>query len=191
MSLAARVTALAQAVGADIKDIRSTLARPVIGTALPVTGQAEGTEFDFFVTGEDALWPLRLYGGAWRCKGGASLRRKQSGATSPLATTGVWGVDTTTNLTIPLAGTYDIEIMANGYTPGSAGSVGVAAYKNGTALLVSVDSGPSNGFGAQMSEKIRVTLAKNDVIALAYWTNFANSVIRYRSLVVSPVSFTP
>jgi hypothetical protein len=107
----------------------------------------------------------------------------QEGSTSNVAGT---ADDAGAVITIPLTGVYNIEYGANVYSSDSAPrghTVGVLSAQNG--YMTAVDSGPSNGYGAQAVGWCQRTLNANDNIRLRYTS--ANGVYRMRFLRLHPV----
>lgn len=182
----------------------------VIGAGVPDNGIpayiAEGDSFPatandgalaFYVADESAgvVWQFRYDGtaGEWRFVGGPPLEDRidtdqstTSGSFANLGTTGP-------SITIPLAGSYDIEVNCNAYANGVATvlmsyAIGGSAAQTADAAQAAI---AATNYSLMLPSRGRHTgLSAGTTIVAKYATTAGTANFRYRRLSVTPVAVT-
>lgn len=133
-------------------------------------------------------WACRRIGGVWRFVGGPQLLTENQ-ASLVIPGTGAFSEDVNLTMTVPVTGVYDVVYVGNAYvTSGLTGSWSGVLQNNG-ATAASGDTGPSNGFGAQLVVRHRMGILAGSPIKMLY--NSGQGVtVRTRSLTITPVEFS-
>jgi len=163
---------------------------PVVSSlpSSPTDGQ------EVFVLASDTkgvMWRFRYRAASthpykWEFVGGPALT---SFVTPGVVTGGVWTSVPSSRLVMPFLGEYRLQINGNAYSPDS-GARGhfLGTEVEGSGFAASQDSGPSSGFGVQITLDLPWGIGAGKYVGLA--VNSANGAFRNCSLAVTPIRIT-